>query len=119
MNMYPAHPPVRLVKDNDGILCASLRIMMVSSTCRFIKCSIRLVRLVALPGHPSTGQSVDVAVRGKATRFFVGVGRGNGSGKVLDRLDRPCYLCRRASMDAAANSAPHSSHTTIWGCLTQ
>ena len=47
----------------------SSRIFMVSSTCWCIKCSRRLVQLVALPGHPSTGQSMDIVFCGEVTQY--------------------------------------------------
>ena len=96
----------------------SLRIMMVSSTCRFIKFSRGLVWLVALPGPPSTGQSMDMEVFRKATRYSVGVVRSNVSGKGLAWPDRPLYVWRWETMYATANSAPQSSHTALQYCIT-
>ena len=57
-----------------------LSIMMVSSTYRCMIYSRRLVRLLALTGKPSTGQTMDEDVRRKSTLYYFGVGVGWGWG---------------------------------------
>ena len=70
------------------------RIMIVSSTHQCRKFGHRLRILLSLPENPSTGQSIAMSVRGKATRYSFGVGVGNGGGKVMYRPDRPCFVWR-------------------------
>ena len=87
--------------------------IIVSSTFCCIKYICRLVQLVDLLGHPSTGQSIDVAVLRNSTRYSFGLGGVKGGSKVIFRPDRPCCVCRWAAIEAAANSASHYSHTTL------
>ena len=92
---------------------------MVSSYCQFMKCSRRLVRLSDLSGQPLTGQLMDVAIYGKATRYHFGVRIFNVCGSFLTFPYRPCCIWMWEAMYSTANYSPHSPHTTIRRCFTQ
>ena len=46
------------------------------------------MRLAALPGHPSTRKSMDVAFLRKSIRYSIVMGRGNVDGKGMDMPDQ-------------------------------
>ena len=50
------------------------RITMLYSTCRCNQRIWRLVQMVALPGHPSTSQAMEMAICDKLTMYYIGVG---------------------------------------------
>ena len=54
---------------------------------------------------------MNMAVCGKATHYYVGVGRGNGCGGGLALTDRPGCIWSWAAIDAEDNYAAQSTHT--------
>ena len=70
------------------------RISIVSSVFWCIKCIYRLGWLVALQGHPSAGNSIDMEVRGKATCYSFVVVLGNGGVKGMALPYRSLCVCR-------------------------
>ena len=50
------------------------------------------MRLVSLPGHPSNGYSMDMAVRGEGTPYSIGLVKDNDSGKFMAWPEHPCCV---------------------------